>query len=108
FASGQFSTAAVQATAGRPLFVQVDAAMCNGDALRSDTVPVTVASQLSGDVEVYTAVETGPNAGLFRIIPDVPTANAAQRVVAAGNGVLEVLRNDLVSATITSCGGVSA
>lgn len=108
FATPQFAATAVQTAAGRPLYVQVDAAMCNTDSLRPDTVPVTVSSQLSGDSEVYTAVETGPNTGLFRILPDVPTANAALRVVATGNGVLEVLRNDLVSATITSCGGVSA
>lgn len=108
FASAQYSTAALQTTAGRPLYVQADAAMCNGEPLRADTVPVTVASQLSGDVEIYTAVETAPNSGLFRILPDVPTASAALRVVAIGNGVLEVLRNDTVSATITSCGAVAA
>lgn len=108
FATPQFAATAVQTAAGRPLYVQVDAAVCNANPLQPDTVPVTVASQLSGDSEVYTAVETGPNTGVFRILPDVPTANAALRVVATGNGVLEVLRNDLVSATITSCGGVSA
>ena len=108
FATGQYSAPASQATVGRPLWVQVDAGMCNADPLRPDSVPVSVASQLSGDVEVYTAVETAPNSGLFRILPDVPTANAALRVVAQGNGVLEVLRNDVVSATITACGGVTA
>lgn len=108
FASSQYRTTAIQATAGRPLWVQADAAMCNADPLRPDTVPVTVASQLSGDVEIYTAVETAANTGLFRIQPDVPTANAGLQVVAVGNGVLEVLRNDTVSATITSCGNVAA
>lgn len=108
YATPAYGTTAIQATAGRPLWVQADAAMCNADPLRPDTVPVTVASQLSADVEVYTAVETAANTGLFRIQPDVPTANAALQVVAAGNGVLEVLRNDTVSATITSCGSVAA
>ncbi len=87
----------------------VDAAPGNGaDGGAKADLPVTVTSQLTGDVETFTAVETGPNTGLFRIQPDVPTANAATRAVAAGDGVLEVLRNDLVTATITACGGVSA
>ncbi|WP_460890739.1 SdrD B-like domain-containing protein, partial [Ramlibacter alkalitolerans] len=107
FASDQYSAAAVQTTAGRPLYVQVDAAMCNTESLRPETVPVNVVSQLSGDTEVFMAVETGANTGLFRILPDVPTANAALHVVATGNGVLEVLRNDIVTASITACGGVS-
>lgn len=108
FSGPQFSAISVQTAAGKPLYVQADVAVCNADPQRADTVPVSVSSQLSGDIEIFTAVETGPNTGLFRILPDVPTANAALRVVASGNGVLEVLRNDVVSATITSCGGVSA
>jgi uncharacterized repeat protein (TIGR01451 family) len=102
-----YTTPATQSTLGNPLFVQVDAAVCNADPAIAGTVPVTLTSQLTGDTETFIAVETGPNTGLFRIQPNVPTANAATRVVAAGNGVLEVLRNDTVSASITSCGGIT-
>ncbi len=102
-----YTTPATQSTLGNPLFVQVDAAVCNADPAVAGTVPVTLTSQLTGDTETFIAVETGPNTGLFRIQPNVPTANAATRVIAAGNGVLEVLRNDTVSATITSCGGIT-
>jgi uncharacterized protein (DUF1501 family) len=74
---------------------------------RIGTVDVTLVSQLTGDSETFTAVETGPNTGMFRIQPSVPTANAATHIVASGDGILEVLRNDTVTATITACGGIS-
>ena len=92
---------------GNPLFVQVDAAVCNVDPSQALSVPVTLTSKLTGDVETFTAVETGSNTGLFRILPNVPTANGATHTVAAGDGILEVLQNDVVTATITSCGGVN-
>ncbi len=107
YTSNSYATSAIQNTPGNPLFVQVNAAVCNVNPALIGTVPVTLTSQLTGDIETFTAVETGVNTGLFRILPNVPTANAAVTIVAAGNGVLEVLRNDLVTATITDCGGVS-
>jgi len=107
YTSAGYSRPAVQNTPGNPLFVQVDAAVCNVNPAQIGTVPVTLTSQLTGDVETFTGVETGPNTGLFRILPNVPTAHAAVTLVASGNGVLEVLRNDLVTATVTACGGVS-
>ncbi|MCJ7800604.1 MAG: hypothetical protein MUP33_12775, partial [Polaromonas sp.] len=102
-----YTLPSVQSTSGNPLFVQVNAAACNADPALIATVPVTLISQLTGDVETFTAIETGPNTGLFRILPNVPTANGAVTVVASGNGVLEVLRDDLITASITACGGVS-
>lgn len=102
-----YTVPSVQSRPGNPLFVQVDAAACNADPALIATVPVTLTSQLTGDVETFTAIETAPNTGLFRILPSVPTANAAVTVVASGNGVLEVLRDDLITASITACGGVS-
>ncbi|UUZ77672.1 DUF11 domain-containing protein [Polaromonas sp. P1(28)-13] len=107
YTNTNYSTLSIQNISGKPLFVQVDAAVCNSSATQIGTAPVTLASQLTGDTETYTAVETGPNTGLFRILPNVPTANAALHVVASGDGVLEVLRDDVVTATITACGGIS-
>lgn len=98
---------AIQSLTGSSLFVQVDAATCNTSSTQINTTPVTLVSQLTGDTETFTAVETGVNTGLFRILPNVPTANAAFHVVASGDGILEVLRDDVVSATLTACGGVS-
>ncbi len=102
-----YGSPATQGTPGLPLFVQADAAACNASPAVVNTVPVTVTSQLTGDIETFTAVETGPNTGIFRIQPNVPTGNAVVQIVAAGNGVLEILRNDTVTATISACGGVS-
>ena len=102
-----YLTPAIQNLAGSPLFVQADAAACNISSTQVNTAPVTLVSQLTGDTETFTAIETGVNTGLFRILPNVPTANAAFRVVVAGDGILEVLRDDVVTATITACGGIS-
>jgi len=103
-----YTTLSNQNIAGNPLFVQVDAAMCNTNPTEILTLPLTLVSKLTGDTETFPAVETAPNTGLFRILPNVPTANAVTHIVASGDGILEVLHNDLITATITACGGVSA
>ncbi|MGO9804379.1 MAG: SdrD B-like domain-containing protein [Steroidobacteraceae bacterium] len=108
FTTAGYATPSVEAALGSPLYVQVNAAECNTDPTRVLTVPVTLTSRLTGDVEHFTATETAPNSGLFRIQPDVPTANAAGQPIAAGHGTLEVLRNDVVTATLANCGAVSA
>lgn len=92
---------------GSPLYVQVSAAACNTQPSEIQSVPVTIVSQLTGDTEVFTATEIAPNTGLFRIQPSAPTANAATHPVASGNGVLEMLTNDTVTASISRCGSVS-
>jgi hypothetical protein len=89
------------------LFVQADAVHLQCRPGHGRHGAVTIVSQLTGDSETFTAVETGPNTGIFRILPSVPTANAATHIVASGDGILEVLRNDTVTATITACGGIS-
>ncbi|NMM08154.1 hypothetical protein [Polaromonas sp.] len=107
FTGTNYASPSIQTTPGNPMFLQVDAAACNASLAQTDTVPVTVVSQLTGDTETFTAVETGANTGVYRIQPNVPTANAATHIVASGDGILEVLRNDTVTATISACGGVS-
>ena len=107
FTGPTFTTPSIQNTVGNPLFVQADAAGCNTNPTQIGTVPIILVSQLTGDTETYTGTETGPNTGLYRILPNVPTANAALHVVASGDGILEVLRDDVLTATITSCGGIS-
>lgn len=108
YTGGTYTTPALQNSPGRPLFIQADAAQCNADAVAIDTVQVRVTSQLTGDIEIFSGVETGANTGVFRIQPEVPTADAATHVVVAGDGILEVLRNDTVTATVTPCVGGSA
>ena len=108
FTSSAYAVPALQTRSGNPLFVQTDAAACNVDATRIDTVSISLTSQLTGDTEVFSAVETGSNTGIFRILPNVPTANGMVHIVASGDGILEILRNDMVTATISSCGAISA
>ena len=107
YTNNTYANRATQSTPGSALYVQTDASVCNADPTTIGTVPVTIVSQLTGDSETFTAVETGVNTGIFRILPSVPTANAATHIVASGDGILEVLRNDTVTATITACGGIT-
>jgi uncharacterized repeat protein (TIGR01451 family) len=103
YTSGTYATGSVSGQPGSPLYLQVNAALCNNNPAQALSVPVTITSRLTGDVQTFNAVETGPNTGVFRIQPDVPTANAATG--AAGNGVLAVLPNDVVTASVTHCAG---
>ena len=106
--NASYGVVAIQSSSGSPLYVQAEAIACNASSTQINTVPITLVSQLTGDTETLTGVETGPDTGIFRIVPPVPTANAAGRTIFAGNGILEVLRNDTVTARITACGGVNA
>jgi uncharacterized repeat protein (TIGR01451 family) len=107
YTNNNYTNKATQSIPGSVLYVQTDASICNADPVAIGTVDVTLFSQLTRDSETFTAVETGPNTGIFRILPSVPTANAATHIVASGNGILEVLRNDTVTASITACDGIS-
>lgn len=89
---------------GSPLFIQASASICNGDAGSPQTREITLTSELTGDRETFTAQETGPNTGLFRITPPVPTRDGSVTTVERGNGVMELSRNDRVTASITGCG----
>ena len=99
-----FATLAFASSVGAPLYVQAVAGSCNLDPGVAETIPVQVVSRLAGDTESFSAVETGPSTGIFRILPQVPTADAALVPVASGNGVLEVLVDDEVAASLVDCG----
>ncbi|HEY6249403.1 MAG TPA: hypothetical protein VI685_05550, partial [Candidatus Angelobacter sp.] len=92
---------------GSPLFVQLDAAACNLDPLTVETKAITLTSTLTGDVETFTATETGPNTGVFRILPAVPTRDGSTNPVVSGNKIMEVLRNDQIVASMSGCGATS-
>jgi uncharacterized repeat protein (TIGR01451 family) len=97
---GTFTTATTRGRAGDPLFVQAMAPGCDRDALVADTLSLTLASARTGDAEVVIAVETGAATGQFRIT--LPTANATG--ANPGDGTLQVLTNDRVSASLAGCG----
>ncbi|MDR3454541.1 MAG: hypothetical protein P4L96_17370 [Rhodoferax sp.] len=107
YTSSTYATPVQQSLLDAPLFVQVNAAQCNIDPTMVETHPITLVSQLTGDTETFTATETAANSGIFRILPNVPTANGAIHIVASGDGILEVLRNDHVTASLAGCGGSS-
>jgi uncharacterized repeat protein (TIGR01451 family) len=104
YESSAYAAPMLQSARGVPLFLQFSAAQCNTNPDLALTHPVTLRSRRTGDTETYQAVETAPNTGVFRVVPDVPTADAAVRPAVSGDGVLELLRNDLVTATLAGCG----
>lgn len=89
---------------GRPLHVSTNAGACNHDPLTIETITVTIESALTHDRESYTAVETGPNTGVF-VVRNVPTADAAKNAVVLGDGTLQSLPRDSLTATLEGCGG---
>ena len=98
---------------GGSLFIQTDAAACNTDPTQLATAQITLTDNHTGDLETYTATETGLNTGVFRIYNSAPAASGTQWVVTAdaattpvvkGDGIIEALPNDTLTATITGCG----
>jgi uncharacterized repeat protein (TIGR01451 family) len=95
------------AVVGQPLYLQANASQCNMDPQRAETHNITVASSAANDLETFVAVESGPNTGIFRILPNVPTRDARTNAAVAGNATLEVLPGDQVIATLQGCGAAS-
>ncbi len=93
---------------GNPLYVQVEAGSCNTKSDTVETVAVGITSALTGDRETFTATETGPNSGVFRILPSVPTQDAAAHPATAGDNVMQVLERDTLTAEVTDCNGSTA
>jgi uncharacterized repeat protein (TIGR01451 family) len=87
-----------------PLWIQVNAAACNQDPTVIESKPITLKSSLTGDTESFIATETGPNTGIFRILPAVPMRDASTNPVVSGNKIMEVLRNDQIVASLAGCG----
>jgi uncharacterized repeat protein (TIGR01451 family) len=90
-----------------PLFLQLDAAACNLDPAVVETKTVTIKSTLTGDTETFTATETGPNTGTFRVLPSVPTRDASVNPPVSGNQIMEVLKNDQLIASMSGCGAAN-
>jgi large repetitive protein len=86
----------------RPLFVEVSAAVCNLEPLRIETRRIIITSQRTDDSESFSIVETGINTGVFRA-SGLPTHSGN---AVAGNGTLEVQRNDVLTAQVPGCGDV--
>jgi len=105
YTNGSYDAPTREGALGAPLFVQVNAAQCNTNPTAIVTHPITLMSALTGDTETFTATETAPNTGVFRILPSVPTAAAATHPAVSGDGILEEAANDRVTAMLSGCGG---
>lgn len=92
---------------GADLFIQVNAGSCNTQSDVIEQVTIVIVSGLTGDREDYIGIETGVNTGIFRIIPAVPTSDATRNLVVSGDGTLQTVSRDTLTAEIVGCGGVS-
>ena len=105
YTDGTFGVIAKAKPVGEPLFVQAVAVGCNLNPTAVETNTITLVSKLTGDVESFQAIESDVNSGKFQILPSVPTANSA--TATPGNGTMETLQNDTITATILGCGAQS-
>ena len=99
FTDASYASPTFWAVVGRNLFIRADAASCNADpaVAESRTVIITGAN---GEREQATAVETGPNTGVF-VLPAL--AVRAPPVIAA-DGIVEGSANDVFDFEILGCG----
>ncbi len=101
FTDESFATIATASRIGNPLFISANAPTCNLDPQVIERRRITVISQITGDSEAFDAVETGPNTGVFHIMPNAPTGAGAAR---NGDGVLQTAPNDTLTARLDSAG----
>jgi hypothetical protein len=78
---------------------------CNPNALVIDRITIIITSALTGDRESYTAVETGPNTGIF-VLSDVPVVDASRVATIGGDGTIQSVSGDRLSAQVNGCGAV--
>ena len=104
FSSSQYIAPALVISVGNPFYVALEAAQCNIDPLVAETHRITISSEPTGDVEVFDAIETGANTGVFRIFPNVPTFDGTRKAVVHGDGMLSVKPNDRIIASSVGCG----
>lgn len=88
---------------GRPLLLQANAAGCNASSAYRDTTVFSLSSQKTTDEETFKAVETGPNTGFFRVVPNVPTEDASNQGVVKNNSIFETVGDDIITAVLNPC-----
>ena len=102
FGSAAFGSPIRSTALGAALFLRAVAPQCNLDPLAADTVRITITSRMTGDAVVLTAAETAASTGIFRLL-GVPVS-AASGLAQPGDGVLELARGDLLTASLPGCG----
>ncbi len=106
FTDSTYSNPAILTQAGEPLHIQVSSAACNLDPTKIERIRITITSRDTGDAETFDGIETGPNTGLFRPARPVPTQRS--RAPKRGDGILQTIERDVLTATFTSCDGQPA
>jgi len=87
-------------TPGRPLYLQALAHACSHNLFAADTIPITLRSRLTGDVETVPAHETGVHTELYRIGSSMPTGLGP---AVPGDGTLSTRRGDEIIAELSGC-----
>lgn len=102
YTNDRFQRVATETSVGEDLNVEVNAARCNLDRDAVESLVISITSLKTGDTEEFTAVETGPNTGIFRIW-DIHTI-AAERS-ANSNGWVGTTERDILTAR-AMCNGI--
>lgn len=105
YADSDYARPKGAAAVGEAFFLQVDAASCNRDPLRAESVVVSLSTAIAGDSESFVATETAPNSGIFRIDSDLLTYSAGEDEAVPDDGLLGVAKNDRLIARLPGCGG---
>lgn len=104
YLDSNFTRPTKRAHLGRQLWIAVDAAAENADPLQRDTLTVRLKSRDTRDQESFTAVETGPNTGVFRVViadTDTPYGLPVNGLAAnRGDGAIQSGAEDMITLTI--------
>lgn len=94
-----FNDIAATGSAGKPLYIEVDAAACNFSRTAVNKVWIEITSPTTNDKERLVAEETGGNTGRYRTtLPTQATPNAI-----LGDEILQTLGGDKVGVVLTDC-----
>ncbi len=105
YTASNYAIVAGVTSMNRPLYIQAEAGASNRDSGLIESVQLTVKSRLTGDFVVVTALETGPNTGIFRVASPVPTNGGAAD---SADAALSVRTGDTLEAMIEESGGARA
>lgn len=92
-----------RSSTGNDVFISADAAACNTQSDVIEQYELLVTTRLSEDSETFTAVETGPNTGVFEVKQAVPLRSTEQVSVEHNNEEIEADKNDELLAEFLDC-----
>jgi uncharacterized repeat protein (TIGR01451 family) len=105
FVDEEFEEKTATSSIGEPLHIQATASACNEDRTAIEIVEILISSELTGDLEEFTGVETGRNTGIFQIEQEVPTRDGFEFPTVQFNEILETAEEDIITAEL-ECNGI--